>query len=217
MTGPREIRVKIVDAAIHELAKGPDISRRQRSFLAGYLASLIQPGAIDHFKILFPVRSELPECFLWYGVLSGLTPRSSVLNYDNGLGWLINRELGRTTNWLDPPDCDIALTEMEILLRDRENSRLEMRTFVSGLLRIELFPLIYTGVKWSESIEKHVDDRNLYGKQLTLFPEETRLTQDVQELLSKIQETSTSLNAIRRQVETRFGQKNPRRQKKSKN
>lgn len=217
MKGPREIRVKAVDAAIHELAKGPDSTKRQRSFLAGYLASLVQPGAIDHFQILFPVRSELPESFLWYGAFSGLNPGSSVFNYGNGIGWLINRELERPSNWLDRPDCDIALTEMEILMRDRGNSRLEVRTFVSGLLRVELFPLIYTNVKWSESIEGHVSDQNSYGQQMTFFSEEVRLKRDVLELLSKIGETSSSLNAIRRQVEAKFGLKAPKERKKPKN
>lgn len=216
MTGPREIRVKTVDAAIHELAKGPDVTKRQRSFIAGYLASLVQPGAIDHFQILFPVRSELPESFLWYGAFSGLNPESSVLNYGNGIGWLINRELEKASNWLDRPNCDIALAEMDILLRDRENSKLGVKALITGLLRIELFPLIYTSVRWSESIEGQVGDRNPYGQQKTLFSEEATLRQDVLELLSKIEETSSSLNTIRRHVERKFGQKTPKGRKKSK-
>jgi len=217
MKGPREIRVRTVDSAIRELAKGPDVTRRQRSFVAGYLASLVQPGAIDHFQILFPVRSVLPESFLWYGAFSGLNLGSSVLNYGNGIGWLINRELERPSNWLDRPNCDLALTELDILLRDRENARLGVKTLLSGLLRIELFPLIYTSVKWAESIEGHVGDRNPYGQQIALFSDESMLRQDVLELLSKIEETSLALNAIRRQVETKFGQKTPRGRKKPKN
>ncbi len=215
MEGPREDRVKAVDTAIRELARGPEETRRHRAFAVGYIASRIQPGSLEHFPLLFPAIAELRESFLWYGACSGLTPETSVDNYGNGLGWLMKRELGRSSHWLDRPSCDIALSEMEILLRNREGAKLNLRTLLSGVLKVEIFPLISTSVKWVEYGEDNASERNmLVGQQKTLFGEDVRLRQDVLELLHKIEESSLSLDAIRKQVETTFGEKTPKGRKR---
>ena len=105
------------------VAHGPEDSlARERSFIAGYMASRIQPGSLDHFPVLFPVTDKLRESLLWYGACSGLTPESSVNAYGNGLGWLMKRELGRPLHWLDRPNCDIAFSEMSVLLANREGT-----------------------------------------------------------------------------------------------
>ena len=163
MEGPREGRVQAVEVAIRELAHGPVETRRYRAFIAGYMASRIQPGSLDHFPLLFPAIAELRESLLWYGACSGLTPETSVDNYGNGLGWLMKRELGRPSHWLDRPNCDIALSEMTILLGSREGAKPSLRTLASGVLKVEIFPLISTNVRWSEYGEDHVSEKGHVG------------------------------------------------------
>jgi hypothetical protein len=215
--GPREGRVKAVDMAIRELAYGPEETRRHRAFIVGYMASRIQPGSLDHFSLIFPAITELRESILWYGACSGLTPETSVDNYGNGLGWLIKRELGRPSHWLDRPNCDIALSEMAILFRSRESTKISLQTLASGVLKVEVFPLISTSVKWAEYGESHVSERNtMAAHQRTIFGEDERLRQDVLELLRKIGESSVSLAAIRKQVETKFGEKTAKGRKRQK-
>lgn len=76
-----------------------------------------------------------------------MDPTASVTDYGNGLGLLINRELGRPSNWLDRPNCDIAFSEMTNLLRNHEGGRLGIRTLTTGYLKVEILPLITTSVK----------------------------------------------------------------------
>jgi len=212
LEGPREGRVEAVETAVRELAHGPARSRRRRAFVAGYMASRVQPGTLDHFPLLFPAIAELRESLLWYGACSGLTPETSVDNYGNGLGWLMKRELGRPSHWLDRPNCDIALSEMSLLLRNREATKPSLRTLAGGVLKVEVFPLISTSVKWSEHGEDHARERHTEdGRQRTLFDEDARLRQDVLELLRRIDDSATSLDAIRKQVESTFGEKSPER------
>jgi len=215
--GPREGRVKAVNMAIRELAYGPEETRRHRAFIVGYMASRIQPGSFDHFSLLFPAITELRESVLWYGVCAGLTPETSVNDYGSGLGWLIKRELGRPSHWLDRPNCDLGLSEMAILFRSRESTKINLQTLASGVLKVEVFPLISTSVRWAEYVESHVSERNtMADHQRTIFGEDERLRQDVLELLRRIEESSVSLAAIRKQVETKFGEKIPKGRKRQK-
>lgn len=214
LEGPREARVRAVDMAIRTLASGQG-HNRYRAFLIGYMASRIQPGNLDHFPLLFPTKGEFKESFLWYGACSGLTPETSVDNYGDGIGWLIKRELGRTSSWLDRPECDIALSEMEILFRSREGSKPNIQTLTSGSLKVELFPFIYTIVKWPALIEDYGSSA-VAARQISMHDEDARLRQDVGELLFKIDESAKSLNAIRKQVEVKFGEKTPKNRNREK-
>ncbi len=215
MEGPREGRVKAAEITIRELSNGPPETQRCRAFIAGYMTSCIQPGSLDHFSILFPVIAKLRESFLWYGVCSGLTPETSIDNYGNGLGWMMKRELGRPSYWLDRPTCDIALSEMGILLRNREDAGVSIRTIANGVLNAEIFPLISTSIKWQGYGEDRLGERDAWaGNQGMLFDESPGLRTAVLELLHKIEESSMSLDAIRRQVEKTFGEKVPRGRKR---
>gem|GEM_PF-1691657 len=217
MEGPREGRVRAVEAAVRELIHGPEGTRKHRAFILGYMASRVQPGSLDHFPLVFPAVASLRESLLWYGACAGLSPETSVDNYGNGLGWLMRRELGRPAHWLDRPSCDIALSEMSVLLRNGTGPKPSVRTLASGALNVELFPLISTSVKWSEHSEEIGGDRGALGdQQRTLFAEDARLRQEVLELLRKIDESSMSLDAIRRHVESAFGEKNLRGRKRKK-
>jgi hypothetical protein len=217
MEGSREGRVQAVEMAIRELARGSAETRRHRALIAGYMASRIQPGSLDHLPLLFPVIAELRESLLWYGACSGLTPETSVGNYGNGLGWLLKRELERPSHSLDRPNCDIALSEMDIILRSREGPKPSLPTLASGVLKVEILPLISTSVRWSEFGEDQVSERDTpAAHQRTLFNEDIRLRQDVLELLRRIEESSMSLDAIRKQVERTFGEEASGRRKRRK-
>ena len=211
LEGPREARVKAVESALRELANGPEDSLRERAFVAGYMASRIQPGSLDHFPVLFPVTGELRESLLWYGACSGLTPESSVNAYGNGLGWLMKRELGRPSHWLDRPNCDIGLPEMSVLLMNRVGAKPSIPTLTSSVLRVELFPLVSTSVKWSDYGEDHFGDKGAVASQpRTLFDEDARLREDVLEILRKIDDSARALDAIRRLAEMTLGDKLPK-------
>ena len=214
MEGPREGRVKAAELAIRTLAHGPEAMRVRRAFTAGYIVSRIQPGSLAHFSLLFPLIHNLRESFLWYGACSGLTPETAVDDYGNGLGWLMKRELGRASCWLDRPTCDISLSEMEVLLRSREGSKFSLPTLANGVLNVEIFPLISTSVKWHEYGEERISERGtLAGRQPTLFGKDARSRRYLSEILREIEQSSISLDAIRKQVEALAGERIPKGQR----
>jgi hypothetical protein len=206
LEGPREARVKAVAGALSELANGTADSRRERAFIAGYMASQIQPGTLEHIAMLFPVIGELQESLLWYGACSGLTSQSSVDAYGSGLGWLMRRELGRPAHWLDRPNCDIGLPEMSVLLTNRGGANPSIPTITSGVLTVELFPMVSASVKWADYAEDHFGDkRAVVSQQKTFFDEDARLREDVSEILRRIDDSTRALDAIRRAAETVLG------------
>lgn len=210
LEGPREDRVKAVEMEIRGLENNSKVNGKYLAFLVGYMASRIQPGSLDHFALLIPALANLPECILWYGACSGLMPATSVDNYGNGLGRLMKREIGRPANWLDSPSCDIALSEMEILLQNRDSTNDRLRTLNSGVLNVEIYPLINANIKWSEHGDKQSSERDTQmSRQRELFNDDVPTRQDVSEILRRIEDSAMSLDAIRNKVEKTFGEKAP--------
>jgi hypothetical protein len=212
LEGPREGRVRAVENAIRELTHRREGSRWERAFVAGYMASRIQPGSLDHFAVLFPAIADLREGLLWYGACAGLIPDSAVANYGNGLGWLLKREVRRPTHWLDRPNCDIALSEMAVLMGGRERSKPMIPTVASGVLTVELVPLVPTTVRWSEQGDENIADTRVASK--TLFDEDSRLREELLEILRRIDHSAMSLEAIRRLAEAALGEKLPKNRRK---
>lgn len=205
LEGPREARVRAVENAIRQLTQRREGARCERAFVAGYMASRIQPGSLDHFAVLFEAIAELRESLLWYGACAGLTPDNAVANYGGGLGWLIKRELRRPAHWLNRPGCDIALSEMQVLMSGREGAKPGIPTVSGDALTVELLPLVYTSVKWPDQGDGNPPQRRAAPK--TLFDDDARLRKEVSELLRQIDHSALSLDAIRKRVETAFGEK----------
>jgi hypothetical protein len=135
-------------------------------------------------------------------------PETAVDSFGNGLGWLMKREWGRPAHWLDRPNCDIALSEMAVLLSNREGPRPSIPTLASGVLKVEVFPLISTNVKWSEQGEDI--DKAAIAHRKALFDEDAPLKEDVHELRRKLEECAMSLDSIRKHVESTFGERFPK-------
>lgn len=204
MKGPREGRVLAVENASKVLMHGTKATHRKRAFAAGYLASRVQPGTLDHLSLLFPFVSELRESLLWFGVCAGLSPETTVDNYGNGLGWLMRRELERRTDWLERPTCDIALSELKIQFQTGDDRRPTFQTRTSGHLEVEIFPLLTTNVRWVNRSEEHIQLSKQVESQQSLFKNEDKLDFEVKEILRRIDDNSMSLEAIRSHVERTF-------------
>ncbi|QDT43486.1 hypothetical protein Pan241w_35870 [Gimesia alba] len=214
MEGPREGRVVAVEHGIQVLGKGTKSTRKIRAFAMGYLASRVRPGSLDHLSLVFPLIDDLRESLLWYGVCAGIVPETTVDNYSKGLGWLMRRELGRPSHWLERPVCDIALPELKTLLENREDGKPEFRTISRGVLDVEILPLISTNVRWVDQTDSEV----VYKREIqkSLFREESRLDMEVHEILRRIEESAMSLDAIREHVERALGKSKPKRRSRRK-
>lgn len=216
LEGPREGRVLAIERALPRLSKGRKADRKTRAFLAGYLASRIQPGTLEHFRVLLPIQEELRESFLWYGVCAGLTPETTVDNFGDGLGWLLRRELSRKQDWLERPKSDISLIEYEVLNQTSDSRAPAFRTRSLTSLDIELIPFVSTNVRRGDRARENEPQTAIRGRQATLFPENEAQMHEVHQVLRRIEESSHSLNAIRIAVEKAFGQKSPKKSRKRK-
>lgn len=146
MRSTKEHRVDVFENVARKL-RNSKVNEHYRSFIIGYLASLVSDGSLEHAHLIFPMQNEMPAAMLWYGVCGGLKDNNSILSDYNHLGLRILRIIRRHENLLSPPMCDISLSELEILFRGSKESRW-FRKAQSASLRIELFPMVTTVVRW---------------------------------------------------------------------
>lgn len=207
---PRESRVRALEGALPDLVVGPDESRRLRAFTLGYMASRIQPGTLEHFHVLNPAAGRLRESFLWYGACAGASPEASVNAFGNGLGLLVKRELSRRVAWLDRPMCDIGLPEL-LALSAPEVAKPVFRTLVPGLLRVEVFPLVHSVVRWAEAADELIERARTDDDQRSLF--DSRGPSELADILKELERNTDQLRSIRFRVEQVIGGKDAARRR----
>jgi hypothetical protein len=142
---PREQRVIAFESAIQHLNFGPP-GDPAIDFVVGYLASLVGDGSLEHAHLVFPLQSRFPTAMLWYGVCASLVPSTRVMTDYGHLGVRIWRMLERYEHLLSPPNCDISLAELEVILRGQPQSRAFRQTHASSL-RVELAPGVSTVIR----------------------------------------------------------------------
>ena len=146
MSASKERRVEVFEAAAAELMQSSS-DHFSASFLVGYLASLVSGGSLEHAPLVFPLQERLPMVMLWYGICSALRPDTRVLTDFSHLGLRIVRAMGGHEDLLALPNCDIALAELEVLLRGDARASGFRQTHAS-VLRVEVAPNVTTTMKW---------------------------------------------------------------------
>lgn len=157
---PREQRVVAFERAMHQLGMGPT-TEPTVNFVVGYLASLVGDGSLEHAHLVFPLQSQFPTAMLWYGICSSLAPTTRVLTDYGHLGVRLLRLLERPDHFLNPPTCDIALQELEVIFRGQPRSRGFRQTHASSL-RIELAPCVTTLIRFLAN-QSPSDQPGLFG------------------------------------------------------
>jgi hypothetical protein len=159
MLASKERRVEVFEEVVRALMQNsPD--ELSSSFLAGYFASLVSGGSLEHAHLVFPLQERLPMVMPWYGVCSALIPGSRVLTDYSYLGLRLVRAMSYREGLLSPPSCDIAVSEFEVLLRGDQRAQ-AFRQTNSSFLRVEVAPTVTTVVKWPI--------KAISGGQLSLF------------------------------------------------
>jgi hypothetical protein len=147
MRTSRERRVETFESVMSDLTR--DVRDEMRvSFLAGYLASLIGDGSLEHAHLVFPLLEGLPTAMLWYGICASMFPSSRILHDYGHLGLKLLRLIQKPDDLLAPPSCDISLPELEITLRGKGGGK-SFRRVHASFLRVELLPTVSTVVRWS--------------------------------------------------------------------
>ena len=115
-----EQRVALFDKAAEGLVRfEPSVHQSLRAlgeFMVAYFAARIGGSASAHIPLLTRLVGSHPMVAMWYGVASALyKPEIWGAEFD-GLGRLTLKELAFPLRFDDPPRCDIAVGELDVLV-----------------------------------------------------------------------------------------------------
>jgi hypothetical protein len=152
------------------------------SFAIGYLGSAIAPGTFDHYGTMRELESRVAGVLLWYGFCAGLYKKSSLQSFSGGLGRRVVRDLERNDSVHARPYCDIAISELEVLLG--ADKRFDFKLGLPGTIEIELAPCITTFHSLQQQPTERTEDvdellRELDYKLQDLIRVRNKLTQFV--------------------------------------
>lgn len=71
--------------------------------------------------------------------------KTTMLNFADGIGRRLVREIIRPENLLDSPHCDVGVAELQVLSRDV--AEVDLRTTSSAHLEIELLPCVVSSMR----------------------------------------------------------------------
>ncbi|MFL6546957.1 MAG: hypothetical protein ACJ8LM_17475, partial [Candidatus Udaeobacter sp.] len=148
LKGTREERVRSLDRYLVELVKVAKRDTLTASFMAGYLTSQVSPGTFDHSFLLMPHSHTLTSATLWFGLSAGVNKEAQLKKYLYGLGRRVLRDVLRLESLLERPRCDLAIRELEILMRNESNNITDLKTNLPGFLEVELAPRISSSIRW---------------------------------------------------------------------
>jgi hypothetical protein len=146
----RERRVESFEDVVSTLTRY-DPNSLGTDFLVGYYASLIGDGSLEHAHLVFPLLQRLPTAMLWYGICASLSPHTRVIADYAHLGLKLSRMLETRDHLLSYPAADIAILELQLSLRAGGIEQSALRRAHASFLRIELFPLVSTVVRWGRA------------------------------------------------------------------
>jgi hypothetical protein len=150
-------RLHIFDKLMNRLASNEERSVLQRTataFLAGYLATVAAGGA-PSLTLAEDNVMRFPEVMAWAYVVGGVGERIVWTSSFDGLGRLVARELMRPLRFDEPPSCDIALDEVEVLVDSKLSDPLvHLRIKQARLATVAILPGVNCLVPLSDSVSQ---------------------------------------------------------------
>ena len=129
------------------------------------------------------LESRVPGVHLWYGFCAGLYKKNSLQSFSGGLGRRIVRDLERNDSVYARPYCDIAISELEVLMG--ADKRFDFKLGLPGTIEIELAPCITT----FQSVQQQPAERS----------------EDVDELLRELDNKLRDLTRVRSRLAQLLG------------
>jgi hypothetical protein len=150
--GSREDRVQAFEAIVHEM-RAAAMPQEMRSFVVGFAAAAIAPGALEHLALVRPLVPEFPTAVLWYAACSSAATSAIDWGRYTSIGRRIERDVQARPELESRPDCDIAVDELEVagpVLATRDITRLAS---APPQLRVELAPAVWTMVAFGQPLQ----------------------------------------------------------------
>jgi hypothetical protein len=180
MTVSKERRVELFEKTAN-LLTDESSNPVSAGFLVGYLANLVSDGSLEHAHLVFPLKDRLPTAMLWYGICAGLAPENRVQSDYDHLGLRIRRAIYSPETLLSTPSCDIAIQELNVLLRSDPRAR-SFRQRHGSIVRVEIAPCISTVVR-SGVRQGSAGQINLFsGEERPLLPDSEKILELVNSL-----------------------------------
>lgn len=206
--GTREERVRSLDRHLVYLVKSANRDQLTASFMAGYLTSQVSPGSFDHASLLLPHLPALNSSILWYGLSAGASKEAQLKKYALGLGRRVLRDLLRSESLYDRPTCDIAISELEVLMRGEGGQAADLKSSVQGLLDVEIAPRVTSTVRWPLETEAMQSSINRYSEQeirslVNDLSQAIVKTESVRQRLSNFSESSRKQEELDRKKKRR--------------
>lgn len=147
MEGSRESRVTCFERSVARLRRGSKGNQTEASFAVGYLASRVAPGSIEHLSLVLGSAQDFAGSEYWYALAAGLSKDGEARNLGRGVGGRLLRDLLRHESLSAPPEADISMPELEVLLTGDQPP--EIPASFPGYLQVELALGVTTPVRWA--------------------------------------------------------------------
>lgn len=145
-----EEKVKLFDQVAPNILQLPTATESEKAFAIAFLSFWCRPGFFQQTIIAGQYIRVLPEVALWLGALQKNEPMEASLSVGEGLGWQIARELFRPQDFWEPPRCQVALSELEVLMRGSGHAGLSGH-LTQPRLEVEIYPGVVSFVRVVQS------------------------------------------------------------------
>jgi hypothetical protein len=87
------------------------------SLAVGYFCNRIQPGSFAHGKLLVRLIEFFPSVLVWYGMFCSTSTSFDARHFGSGLFEKLGRDMSQPFSFVQRPQCDLSLDELEVLMR----------------------------------------------------------------------------------------------------
>lgn len=193
--GNRESRVIALEQLILFLGKSRYEHNNVASFIIGYLLNQLEPGTLEYLSLSHTLVAPKIQPILWYGLIAGLHPNTSVFEYASGMGWNMALKLGEQNGLLDPPTCDMDIEEFEMLLDSTKVLGFE-KSKRYGSYVIELLSGVDTIVAFKPDNENINSQQDLLGSGINT----ANIARNINEINLALQKLSYAKSSIEKEL-----------------
>lgn len=189
----REKRVQGFDALIFNISQLTNGNRQLEEFLLGMVLSEISGGDFKYSGISTELINRFPISILWFGLFNALHEKSNLLSTGKSLGHrLLSKLVNKNVSDADI-NADIGVEEF-LMTNEFFNSKDQLRTENSGIVRVELYPSLISTFRFrkNESSKKS----NEFDKNKALIE-----PQKLYELMDTVNKAQSILRSIDKGVQ----------------
>lgn len=116
LNGPFDARMKAFTQLVELVHVSPHGAEAD-SLTVAFLCNQILPGSFAHAKVLAKLVEFYPTALVWYGMFCASSKDFVPSQFNFGLILKLVRDISHPFSFESRPSCDIALDELEILMR----------------------------------------------------------------------------------------------------